>query len=368
MTDAGSPPPSGSPQQPPRAPYHAPIPPRESKPVSFYLAIFLALLLFVSGGLNLLLLVVSAFDTAAGGFGGYSEEGDGMYEIVAVGGDADAKDRILRVPIVGAIAESSAPLIGAAGGTVSQVKRALATAARDDSIRGILFDVNSPGGGVTDSDELHRLITQFRLQHKKPVVALFGDVAASGGYYMSAACDYIMARPTTITGSIGVIMQTFNVAELAKRYGVRQVTIVSEHTPHKDLLSMMKEVDPEERAILTSIVEEMYERFVKIVDEGRPALDRDAVRRLADGRIYSAQQALDNGLVDSIGSLDDAYDRLEKLCGLDSARVVEQRRRPTLGDVLFGARAQPGGLERAANDLLGSVSGPRFLYYWTGAR
>lgn len=365
MTDSTQPPPPPAPQ---RAPYQPAIPPRDAKPVSFYLAIFLALLLFVSGGLNVLLLLFSAFDSAAGGLGGYSEASDGMYEIVAVGGDVDASDQILRVPIEGAIMESGSALIGARGGTVSQVRRALKTAARDDSIKGVLFDINSPGGGVTDSDELHRLISDFRAEHKKPVIAIFGDVSASGGYYMAAACEYIIARPTTITGSIGVIMQSYNVAEFAKRHGIKQVTIVSEHTPYKDLLSMMREVQPEERAILTSIVDELYERFVAVVAAGRSNLDEDAVRRVADGRIYSAQQAHGVGLVDEIGAIDRAHEKLRELCDVSSVRVVEQRRRPTLGDVLFGARAESTKLEHAAASLLGSASAPRFLYLWTGAR
>ncbi len=366
------PPATPPPPQPARTPYQTArpqgLPPRDGKPVSFYLAIFLALLLFVSGGLNLLLLFFSAIGSATSGLtGGYVEEFDGMYEVVATGGDADASDRILRVPITGAISEGQSALIGASGGTVSQLKRALRVAANDSSIKGVLLDINSPGGGVTDSDEMHRLITEFREEHEKPVLALLGDIAASGGYYVAVGCNQIMARPTTITGSIGVIMQSFNFAELAREHGVKQNTIVSDRTPFKDLLSMFKDMAPAERAILTSIVDEMYDRFVDVVADGRK-MDRDRVYEIADGRIYSARQALDKNMVDAIGTVEDAYEVLEELCEVDSARIVEHRRRPNLSEMLFGVRAAQPSLDGVAAQLLQSATGPRFLYYWAGAR
>lgn len=380
MSETPTPPPPSSegsgPTQPaskptPRLPYRADQLPRDGKPVSFYLAIFLALLLFVSGGLNLLLLFVSALGSAAGDLTGssYSDAGDGMYEIVRVSGDANATDRLLRVPVSGPIAEAQTPVLGAAGGTVSQIRRALRTAARDDSIKGVLLDINSPGGGVTDSDEIWRIIQKFRTEHEKPVLALFGDIAASGGYYIAAACDEIVCRPTSITGSIGVIMQNFNIAEAADNLGIKQETIISEDTPYKDILSMFRPMKPEERAILGSIVDELYERFVKVVAGGRPALEYDRVRELADGRVYSAQQALNVGLVDAVEDLDAAIARLEALCDISSSSVVEQRRRPSFSELLLGARGpRTPSIERAAASLLTATSGPRFLYFWAGAR
>ena len=204
------------------------------------------------------------------------------------------------------------------------------------------------------------------------MLALFGDMSASGGYYIAVACESHHRAPDDDHGQHRCDHeQSYNVRQGAREatsVSRKQVTIKSDRTPYKDILSMMREVRPEERAILTSIVDELYERFVEVVDAGRPNLDTDAVRRLADGRIYSANQALAVGLVDQIGSIDDAYEKLESLCEVSSARVVEQRRRPTFSDVLFGARSNTPNLEQAAASLLGSVSAPRFLYYWTGAR
>ncbi len=341
--------------------------PREGRPVSFYLAIFLALLLFVSGGLNLLLLVVSAFGSATAGLTAVGED-DGAWEVVAVGGDRDASQRLLRIPIQGAIAESSSPIIGARGGTVSQVDHALDLAGRDGSIAGVLFDIDSPGGGVTDSDHIWRAIEKFKKEHHKPVIALLGDIAASGGYYIASGCDAIIARPTSITGSIGVIVSNLNFAEAAEKIGVHQEVIVSERTPYKDMLSPYRPMKDEERAILRSIVDELYDRFVDVVTEGRIALSRERVLALADGRVYSAKQALDAGLVDQIGTLDDATAELKKRCGVDSAGLVEQRRRPSLGEMLFGISAHAESLADGLAPLLKSSTGSRFLYYWTGGR
>jgi protease-4 len=274
------------PSSPPRPARTRPEPPpdREGRPVSFYLAVFLALLLFISGGLNVILLLV-AVGTATSGLTGYSEADDAAYEMVAVGGDVDARSRILRIPVQGAISEAASPVIGARGGTVSELARALRAAAQDSSIVAVLLDIDSPGGGVTDSDELHRLVTTFRAKHGKPVLALLGDIAASGGYYLAVASDRIMARSTSITGSIGVIMQSWNFAEAADKLGIDQTTITSDSTPYKDMMSPMRPLRDDERNILRSIVEEFYQRFVDVVDAGRAQLDRAQVQRLADGRI-----------------------------------------------------------------------------------
>ncbi len=366
MTQPPIPPAPGTASTPPLPSSHGTFQPeREGRSVSFYLAIFLALLLFVSGGLNLLLLVV----TAGSGFTTTGAEADGSsYQVVTVFDDPDTSDRILRIPVEGAIAEASSPMIGASGGTVSRLRRAFALAAEQEQIKAVLLDINSPGGGVTDSDVIHRLITDFRADSGKPVIALFGDMAASGGYYIAAACDRIYARPTSITGSIGVIMSSFNFGEAAKKLGIETVVIKSRHTPFKDIMSPTRPMLPEERLILEEIVEEMYQRFVDVVDAGRPNLQRSRVVELANGQIYSAGQAWDNGLIDGLASLDQAYEELRSLAEIDSADVVEHRRMPTLSEVLFGIRSKTPSWEQSLAGLLQTTSGPKFLYFWPGGR
>ena len=373
-----SPPPDPSPSrdsQPPGQPpagYPLHYPPRpEGRSVSFYVAIFLGSLLLVSGGLNLLLLVFSAIGSAAGGFGGGAIEDDGgMYEMIVVGGDPDADVSVMRIPVQGAIMEGASPLLGAPGGMVSQVKRGLRVAAQTRNVRGVLLDINSPGGGVTDSDEIHRLILKFKEENDIEVLALFGDMAASGGYYIAAACDKIVARPTTITGSIGVIMSSYNYGDALRDLGIEPVVLKSPNTPFKDILSPTRTMEDEERQKLLAIIEEMYQRFVDIVDQGRPDLSRQEVQDLATGEIYSAMQAHRNGLVDAVGTVDDAHVLIQQMIDpeLEKIRIVEYRRTPNLMDALFGMRQQKVSVDAAVARVLEAATSPRFLYYWQGGR
>jgi protease-4 len=366
MSTNSSTPPPGVPPQDPQWRGGPSAPAQQGRGVSFFVAIFLGLLLLVSGGLNLLLLLLSLGSVASGGLAGIESDG-ADYDVVRVAGDAKAKSRVLRVPIVGAIAESQSPLLGASGGTVSEVRRALRYAASNDDIDGIWLAIDSPGGGVTDSDEIHRLIKQFKKDHPEVrILAAFGDIAASGGYYIACAADRIVARRSTITGSIGVIMSSWNMAEAAKKLGVEQIAIKSDRTPFKDILSMTRPMADAEKAMLTSIVDELYMQFVDVVDEGRANLDREQVIRLANGGIYSAGQALQNGLIDEIGD----PSTFEKwFADREPVQIVEHRRRPTLRDALFGSESKaPNDLSEVAAQLMASATGPRFLYFWQGAR
>ncbi len=356
------PPPGVPPQTPqwPGGPAAAP-PPRESRGVAFFVAIFLGILLLASAGLNVLLLLLSVGSLAGAGFGD-----DATYDEVHVAGERGGRTKVLQVPIHGAIVESAAPLLGAPGGTVSAVKRALRQAAADD-VAGLLLHVDSPGGGVTDSDVIYQLVRSFRQEHpKKPVVALFGDMAASGGYYVAMAAQRVFARRTSITGSIGVIMSAWNFSEAADKLGIDQVVIKSERTPYKDMLSPLRPLEPAERAMLTAIVDELFDLFVSVVDEGRP-IDRAQVLAAANGGIYTASQAEALGLIDAIGDHDAVLAWFRDELG-KPVTIVESRRRVGWGDLLFGGRANGAAPPTSLADLLGRSTGPRFLYYWEGGR
>jgi protease-4 len=365
MSSATPPPPGVPPQAP-----HWPVPPssqsapRESRGIAFFVAIFLGILLVASAGLNVLLLMVSVGSLATAGLGG---DIDGIaYDEVHIAGEREGRDKVLQVAIRGPIMEGAAPLLGGTGGTVTQVKRALRHAATSGAA-GVLLYIDSPGGGVTDSDIIHDLVRTFRREHPgKPVMALFGDISASGGYYVAVAAEHIVARPTSITGSIGVIMSAWNFAEAAKKLGIEQVAIKSDRTPYKDMLSPTRPLTDTERRMLISIVDELYDRFVDVVDEGRPGLDRAAVVAAANGGIYSASQAKGLGLVDDLGDHDTALQWFQSKLG-KPVTIVETRRRPGLGDLLFGAVA-PKGADAAVSHLLTNSTGPRFLYYWEGGR
>jgi protease-4 len=176
----------------------------------------------------------------------------------------------------------------------------------------VVIEINSPGGGVTASDEMHQSILDFRENTSKPVVVSMGDTAASGGYYIATAADRIVANETTLTGSLGVIIPLNNFAEAAEKYGIRQVVIKS--GKYKDMGSAFREMRPDEREIFQSIVNQEYAEFVDVISEGR-GIPEERVREIADGRVYSGSQARDLGLVDSFGGLDEASATAGRLAG-----------------------------------------------------
>ena len=190
----------------------------------------------------------------------------------------------------------------------------------NESIKGVVLKVNSPGGGVLESDEIHRKINLLKKEYKKPIVVYMDGVAASGGYYISAPADKIVANRNTMTGSLGVIMEGVNYHQLAENYGVK--TDVIKSGTYKDIFSPMKEMTPEERAILQSLVDESYQFFVDVISEGRK-LSKEKVLQIADGRIYSALQAKELGLIDEVGYLEDAISSAAKLSNVDNPTVVK---------------------------------------------
>lgn len=192
------------------------------------------------------------------------------------------------------------------------------TAKEDETVKAILFKVNSPGGGVSESAEIHQAILDLQEESDKPIYVSMGDMAASGGYYVAAPADKIYAQKTTLTGSIGVIMQNINYAKLAEKYGVDFNTIKS--GKHKDILSPSREMTDEEHQIMQSIIDEMFDEFVSIIVDGRDMKEKE-VRGIADGRIYTGNQAKEINLVDEVGSFDDALGDLQKSEGLEDAEV-----------------------------------------------
>jgi protease-4 len=216
---------------------------------------------------------------------------------------------------------------------VDSVSNQLRLIKDDHRIRGVLLVVNSPGGTVTASDVLYHRINAFREETGIPVVTLMKQVAASGGYYVASSSQHIVAYPTSIVGSIGVIIGSFNFKELMDRYGVKYVMVKS--GAHKGLLSPFGGVEDEDIAILQRIVDDMLERFVDAVAAGRQNLTREEVTALADGTIYIAGEALELGLVDEIGYFEDAVSALCSIASIEDPNLVEYRRSRGLKDV-FG--------------------------------
>jgi protease-4 len=191
-------------------------------------------------------------------------------------------------------------------------------------------------------------------------------LAASGGYYVAMAADQVIAHPTTVTGSIGVIAVKFNVQELFNKVGVGQETIKA--GDKKDLLSPFRPSTPEEKKILQELIDQMYGRFLEVVAAGRKDLDRAAVTKLADGRIYTAQQALENKLVDRIGYLDDAIEGVKSSLRLSKASIVVYYRPGSYKSTIYSELNEGGSpvfnLIAIDGENLLSSQGVRFLYLW----
>ena len=218
--------------------------------------------------------------------------------------------------------------------TPGRVADLLKQAAADPAIKAIVVSVNSPGGSVVASDEIYHALLEF----EKPVVVWMGEMAASGGYYISCGGDHVFAHLGTLTGSIGVISQFFNVEGLMDKVGVDVVVIIS--GPSKDIGSPFREMTEEEQAIWEGVIDEVYDGFVEIVAQAR-GLPLEDVRELADGRVYTGQQALELGLVDEVGILDDAIAKAAELGGIEGEpQVIELKTTPSFLDVLYGFQAR----------------------------
>ncbi len=215
-------------------------------------------------------------------------------------------EKVAVLPVTGLIADSES--------TIEQLKKF----AKDDSVKAIVLRINSPGGGVGPSQEIYEEVR--KLSGKKVVVASMGALAASGGYYIACAAQKIYANPGTITGSIGVIMQFVNVKDLIEKIGLKGMVVKS--GAFKDIGSPVRDMKPEERELLQGVIDNVHSQFVGAVAESRK-MDREAVAKIADGRIFSGEQAKALGLVDVLGNLEDAVAEAGKMAKIEGEpRVV----------------------------------------------
>ncbi len=241
------------------------------------------------------------------------------------------------IDIEGTIMYSSGTGFGASGASAERVIQAIRQAEKD-GVKGLLLQINSPGGTASASQAIYQELKRVRQESKMKVVAAMGDVAASGGYYIACAAEKIYANPATITGSIGVISQSTKLEGLYQKVGLEAEVIKS--GKHKDIGSPYRDMTPEERNILQALIDDTYEDFLGAVSQGR-GLETQVVRPLADGRIYTGNQAKKHKLVDELGGYTVALAALKKMTQLDDKAEVKNYSEPGLEDVwsMLGAQA-----------------------------
>ena len=294
-------------------------------------------------------------------FGGRPEQ---LQEHVVEG---EGKAKILLIDISRTIGdEEREPALGLRRreSTVARVKEELRKAEADDRIKAIVLRINSPGGTVTASDILYHELRAFSARRNVPLVAQCLDVATSGAYYAALAADEIVAQPTTVTGSIGVILFGLNVEGLLDKLGVRNQTLKA--GARKDIGSPLRPMTPEDERILQAILDDMRGRFVQLVHERRPGARPDVFSTVTDGRVITAGQALDAGLIDRIGYLDDTLAVARQRAGVSTARVVVYRRPSEFAQSVYSiGGGAPAQVNLMNVDLGGLVPrGPAFMYLW----
>jgi len=227
-----------------------------------------------------------------------------------------AVGKIVVIPLSGPITTAGSLLSPGSTITPGLVRDYLARAEKDTAVKAIVLRIESPGGEIAPSQEILWEIEEVK--EAKPIVVSMGGTAASGGYYISTKADKIVALPTTMTGSIGVISQVMNVEGLLEKLGIEVETFKG--GKYKDMYSGFREMTPEEEEIMQGMIDEYYEQFIDVVAEGR-GLSRDEVRDLATGQIYTGTEAKELGLVDALGGLDTATELAMELAGIEVARV-----------------------------------------------
>ncbi|MCA1022757.1 signal peptide peptidase SppA [Halobacillus litoralis] len=275
-----------------------------------------------------------------------------------------ASNRIVEINLEGTIMDSPGsntnPFSGG-GYQHDRFMKKLEQIKNDPTIKGVHLYVNSPGGGVYESAEIHDKLIEIKEADKMIYVSM-GNMAASGGYYVSAPADQIYASNETFTGSLGVIMQSVNYQELANEYGVKFNTIKSGE--FKDIMSPTKEMTDADREILQTLVDESYQQFVDVISEGRD-MTESRVKELADGRIYSGKQAAENGLVDQIGFREDTLTALKEEIGGDPQVFEYKNTITSLFDFPMAQSLMPDSEIRYIEQLISERQGPTLMYMYT---
>lgn len=284
--------------------------------------------------------------------------------------DKRTRDAVAIVDVSGMILNAKTPgLLRDGENPVGRFRETLDAAAEADSVKALIVRLNTPGGAVTASDAMYRDLLSFKRRTGKPVVVLMMDVAASGGYYLACAGDHIVAYPSTVTASIGVIIQTVTLQPALSSIGIQTEAITS--GPNKNVGSPLSPMSAGHRAVLQSMVDAFYDDFTSVVRDARPGISDEHFEEVTDGRIVSGRRAQAVGLVDTLGDLDDAFDQAKRLARIENAALIRYHR--PLEYVGSPHAAAPQGpatptqinlLNLDASGLLGGPPTPGFYYLW----
>ena len=369
----GDAPPPAAPAQPPpppSPPNPPPVPPKKSR-TGCLLWIVGALAVLFFGCTVLLLIGLAGVLTSRSGTDVLANGAGEEAQLVEQTIEGHGPNKILLVPVSGLIADvPRSDFFRSEPGMVASIHDTLRAARRDPQVKALLLDIDSPGGGITASDVIYHELKEFHEQTGKEVVSVFGDVAASGAYYVASASQRIVAHPTSVTGSIGVIMPLIGMEDLFLKIGIKARPIKS--GPMKDVGSVFRDLTPDERQMLQAIVNDYYDRFVGIVLDGMTArgvkMTREELVKYCDGSVFTGERAKEIGFVDEVGYFEDAVRAAcdQAKIKRDETRVVAYRHKPGLLAMLLARSSAPpaqglalrlGG--RAADET------PRFLYLWS---
>jgi protease-4 len=278
-----------------------------------------------------------------------------------------AKDKLLLVPINGFIGDQTSrglPFLGGREDTVTRIRATLRKASQDPKVRGIVLLIDSAGGSVTASDRVYHLIREFKRKSGIPVMAMVGDMGASGAYYVSVAADEVWVHPTSVVGSIGVVIFNVGVTGLMQKIGVEDRSLAS--GPEKEMGSPLKPMTDKDKSLFQGLISDLYAQFFDIVSRNRQ-IAPDVLKPLADGRIYTARQALKDHLVDRIGYRDDLIHHLKRLMHVQRFEVIRYREPFLASTGIFGSESSSGSPLADAGKVAGLLtkSGPTMLYLWS---
>lgn len=287
------------------------------------------------------------------------------FDETVISGNGD--DKVLLLEVQGFISNiSKKSLLGqkVEVGMVEKIREILAIAERDSDIKALWVKINSPGGTVTSSDIIYHEIKMFKKRRNIKVYVSVIDLAASGGYYIAVAADKIIAHPTSLVGSIGVIAVKLNAENLMGKVGLEWEVVKS--GDKKDSLSPFRPFTPEERKLFQRTIDGFHNRFVQVIAENRPQLDIETVERLADGRVYSSEEALKSGLIDKVAYMDETENIIKADLNIPDIKVVTYHRPGQFKSNVYSSLPVNPSIKLIdlKLDIVPKTNGPGFLYYW----